>query len=51
MRKGFIEVRLNCVHCCYHVLGGVDYHVYGVCRGDEEKNEDNSDDGDVNLWR
>ena len=20
MRKSFIEVRLNCVHCCYHVL-------------------------------
>ena len=51
MRKGFVEVRLNCIDCLHHVLGGriVDYHINGETNRNDEKYEDvedNAEDGE-----
>ena len=45
MRKGFVEVRLDCVDCLHHVLGGriVDCHINGGDNGDY-RNDDNVED-------
>ena len=37
MRKGFVEMRLNCVNGCHHMLGAVN----------DDHDDDDDDDHDV----
>ena len=36
MRKGFVEMRLNCVDCCHHVLGAANEDYDDVDEDDDD---------------